>query len=74
MEENIIYEPPKHRGLYLDPRTKVLVMLVLATLIFFVHKNLILNSILVFIPIFLLISDKRYRPAFIYGGLFVIAI
>lgn len=74
MEENIIYEPPKHRELYLDPRTKVLVMLVLATLIFFVHKNLILNSILVFIPIFLLISDKRYRPAFIYGGLFVIAI
>ena len=74
MEENIIYEPPKHRGLYLDPHTKVLVMLVLATLIFFVHKNLILNSILVFIPIFLLISDKRYRPAFIYGGLFVIAI
>ena len=74
MEENIIYEPPKHRGLYLDPRTKVLVMLVLATLIFFVHKNLILNSILVFIPIFLLISDKRYHPAFIYGGLFVIAI
>lgn len=74
MEENIIYEPPKHRGLYLDPRTKVLVMLVLATLIFFVHKNLILNSILVFIPIFLLISDKRYRPAFIYGDLFVIAI
>lgn len=74
MEENIIYEPPKHRGLYLDPRTKVLVMLVLATLIFFVHKNLILNSIFVFIPIFLLISDKRYRPAFVYGGLFVIAI
>ena len=74
MEENIIYHPPKHRGLYLDPRTKVLVMLVLATLIFFVHKNLILNSILVFIPIFLLISDKRYRPAFVYGGLFVIAI
>lgn len=74
MEENIIYEPPKHRRLYLDPRTKVLVMLVLATLIFFVHKNLILNSILVFIPIFLLISDKRYRPAFVYGGLFVIAI
>ena len=74
MEENIIYEPPKHRGLYLDPRTKVLVMLVLATLIFFVHKNLILNSILVFIPIFLLISDKRYSPAFVYGGLFVIAI
>ena len=74
MEENIIYQTPKRRGLYLDPRTKVLVMLVLATLIFFVHKNLILNSILVFIPIFLLISDKRYRPAFIYGGLFVIAI
>lgn len=74
MEESIIYGSPKHRGLYLDPRTKVLVMLVLATLIFFVHKNLILNSILVFIPIFLLISDKRYRPAFIYGGLFVIAI
>ena len=74
MEENIIYEPPKRRGLYLDPRTKLLVMLVLATLIFFVHKNLILNSILVFIPIFLLISDKRYRPAFVYGGLFVIAI
>lgn len=74
MKENIIYHPPKHRGLYLDPRTKVLVMLVLATLIFFVHKNLILNSVLVFIPIFLLVSDKRHRPAFIYGGLFVIAI
>ena len=43
MEENIIYEPPKHRGLYLDPRTKVLVMLVLATLIFCLLKNIIFN-------------------------------
>ena len=74
MDESIIYHPPKHKGLYLDPRTKVLVMLVLATLIFFVHENLILNSILVFIPICLLLSDHRYRPAFIYGFLFVIAI
>ena len=74
MDESIIYCPPKHKGLYLDPRTKVLVMLVLATLIFFVHENLILNSILVFIPICLLLSDHSYRPAFIYEFLFVIAI
>lgn len=74
MNENIIYRPPKHRGVYLDPRTKVLFMFVLATLIFFVNENILLNCALVLIPIILLLSDKRYRPAFIYGGLFVIAI
>lgn len=74
MKENVIYRPPKHRGAYLDPRTKVLFMFVLATLIFFVNKNLLMNSVLVLIPIVLLLSDHRYRPAFIYGGLFIIAI
>ena len=50
MKENV-YQPPKHMGIYLDPRTKVLFMFVLATLIFFVQENLLLNSVLVFIPI-----------------------
>ena len=54
MKENV-YHPPKHRGIYLDPRTKVLFMFVLATLIFFVQENLLLNSVLVFIPILLLL-------------------
>ena len=73
MKENV-YQPPKHRGIYLDPRTKVLFMFVLATLIFFVQENLLLNSVLVFIPILLLLSDHRYHPAFIYGSLFAVAI
>lgn len=73
MRENV-YQPPKHKGIYLDPRTKILFMFVLATLIFFVQENLLLNSVLVFIPIILLLSDHRHRPAFIYGILFVVAI
>ena len=74
MKENVIYQPPKHKGVYLDPRTKVLFMFVLASLIFFVHDKLLLNCVLVFIPIVLLLSANSYRPAFIYGGLFIIAI
>jgi len=74
MKENVIYQPPKHKGVYLDPRTKVLFMFVLASLIFFVHDKLLLNCVLVFVPIVLLLSAHSYRPAFIYGGLFVIAI
>lgn len=74
MEETVLYQPPRHRGLYLDPRTKVLFMFVLATLLFFVHENLLLSSVLVLIPIGLLLSDHRYRPAFIYGGLFLVAV
>ena len=74
MKENVIYQPPKHKGVYLDPRTKVLFMFVLASLIFFVHDKLLLNCVLVFIPIVLLLSAHSYRPAFIYGGLFIIAI
>ena len=73
MKENV-YQPPKHKGIYLDPRTKVLFMFVLATLIFFVQENLLLNSVLVFIPILLLLSDHRYHLAFIYGSLFAVAI
>ena len=57
MEENLLYRPPKHRGLYLDPRTKLLFLFVLSTLLFLVHENLPLNSILVLIPILLLLSD-----------------
>ena len=71
MEENLLYRPPKHRGLYLDPRTKLLFLFVLATLLFLLHENLPLNSILVLIPILLLLSDHQYRPAWIYGGLFI---
>lgn len=74
MEENLLYRPPKHRGLYLDPRTKLLFLFVLATLLFLVHENLPLNSILVLIPILLLLSDHQYRPAWIYGGLFIAAV
>ena len=74
MEDSIMYKPPKHVGVYLDPRTKVTFMFVLATLIFFVNENLLLNCALVLIPIILLLSDKRYTSALIYGGLFVIAI
>nr|WP_314930790.1 energy-coupling factor transporter transmembrane component T [Shuttleworthia satelles] len=74
MEEIVSYRPPRHRGLYFDPRTKVLVMFVLATLIFFTHENLLLNTIIVLIPITLLLSVGQYRPAFIYGALFVVAL
>lgn len=74
MEENLLYRPPKHRGLYLDPRTKLLFLFVLATLLFLLHENLPLNSILVLIPILLLLSDRQYRSAWIYGGLFIAAV
>lgn len=74
MEENLLYRPPKHRGLYLDPRTKLLFLFVLATLLFLLHENLPLNSILVLIPILLLLSDRQYRPAWIYGELFIAAV
>ena len=40
MEKYAAYQPPKRKGFYLDPRTKILFMAFITTLMFFVYENL----------------------------------
>lgn len=44
MEQYEAYQPPKKKGFYLDPRTKVLFMAFITTLMFFVYENLAMDA------------------------------
>ena len=73
MEGYVPYKPVRVDRFHLDPRSKVLFMFFLATLIFFVEQQSLLNMAIVIIPITLLFINRQYRPVLIYGGLFVLA-
>ena len=66
MEDFELYRPPRVNGVHVDPRTKVRFMFCLATLIFFVEEQSMLNMVIVLIPISLLFLNRQYRPALIY--------
>ncbi len=74
MIEPTVYCPPKQKGLHLDPRTKILFMGVLTSLMFYAHEDLLFVSVAAIVPCFLLTSNKRWKTAVIYGGLFMLAI
>ena len=74
MEDYIAYMPRKRSTIELDPRTKVLFMALVTTLMFYVYENILYVTVLASIPCFLLIINKQYKTALIYGGLFVLAI
>lgn len=69
-----IYNPPMRKGFYLDPRTKILFMAFITTLMFFVHENLAIDTVIAIISLILLIINNQARVAFFYGGLFALAI
>lgn len=70
MEQYEAYQPPKKKGFYLDPRTKVLFMAFITTLMFFVYENLAMDAAVAIIPLTLLLINRQVRTALIYGGLF----
>ena len=43
MERYEAYQPPAKKGFYLDPRTKILFMAFVTTLMFFVYENLAMD-------------------------------
>ena len=74
MEQYEAYQPPKKKGFYLDPRTKVLFMAFITTLMFFVYENLAMDAAVAIIPLTLLLINRQVRTALIYGGLFALAV
>ena len=74
MERYEAYQPPKKKGFYLDPRTKVLFMAFVTMLMFFVYENLAMDAAVAIIPLTLLLINRQMRTALIYGGLFALAI
>lgn len=74
MEQYEVYQPPKRRGFYLDPRTKVLFMAFVTTLMFFVYERLAIDTAMAIISLTLLLINRQARTGFIYGGLFALAI
>ena len=59
MEDFEPYKPPRAKGVHIDPRTKVLFMFFLATLIFFVEEQSMLNMVIVLLPINLLFLNRQ---------------
>lgn len=74
MEVCEAYIPHKNKGFYLEPRTKILFMAFITTLMFFVHENILMDLAVVVISLLLLLSNHQQKTALIYGGLFALAI
>lgn len=74
MEKYAAYQPPKRKGFYLDPRTKILFMAFVTTLMFFVYENLAMDAAVAIIPLTLLLINRQVRTALICGGLFALAL
>lgn len=64
----------KQSGFYLDPRTKILLMAYMSLALMFFGKDLLLVSLLATIPLCLLIHNKQFKIALVYGGLFIFGI
>lgn len=73
MELSSVFQP-EQKGFYLDPRTKIMFMAVITTLMFYAHEDLFFVNVAAAIPCLLLISNKQWNTAAIYGGLFILAI
>lgn len=74
MESCTEYALEKKRGFYLDPRTKLLFMVVVVTLLFVAHDSVVFVCVLTGIPLVLLLTNHQWKTATIYGVLFVLAI
>lgn len=68
------YKPQKKKGFYLDPRTKVLFMAFVTTLMFFVYEDLAIDIAVALVPLCLLFINHQVRTVLIYGGLFALAV
>lgn len=68
------YQMPPAGFFKLDPRTKVILMFVLAILLAYEHEDLVFVSATVFICWVLLLTNRQFKPALIWGGLFLLAI
>lgn len=75
MEEYEVYKPNKPKGFFLDPRTKILFMIFITTIMSVGYKDILVSLISAIVAIaLLLLSNKQVKIAFIYGGLFTLAI
>ena len=74
MEAYSNYKPRVKAGFRLDPRTKIILMGVMAILVFLEHENMLYIAILALIPLVLLTINRQYKPVVIYGGLFAFAL
>lgn len=74
MEEYEAYKPNKPKGFYLDPRTKILFMIFITTVMSVGYKDILISLISAIMAIALLLSNKQVKIALIYGGLFALAV
>lgn len=65
-----IFKPQRQRGFYLDPRTKILFMAFLSVSLVVFGKDILMLILLASIPFTLLLINKQFKIAIIYGGLF----
>ena len=74
MEEYEVYIPNKPKGFFLDPRTKILFMIFITTIMSVGYKDILISLISAIVAIALLLSNRQFKIALIYGGLFILAV
>lgn len=74
MEECEVYRPNKPKGFYLDPRTKILFMIFITTIMSVGYEDIIIDLLSAVVAIVLLLSNRQFKTALVYGGLFALAL
>ncbi len=64
----------RKKGFYLDPRTKILYMVFITSMMFFVYAKIAIDVAIVVISVCLLITNKNYKTALLYSVLFAAAV
>lgn len=74
MEAYLSHIPEKKKGFFLDPRTKFLFMILIATLMFVMYSSVLFVCVLAALPLLFLLLNKQMKIAVIYGILFALAV
>lgn len=74
MQECEVYKQKENKRFHLDPRTKILFMIYITTLLSYKHDDISISTVAALIAILLLFSNQQLKTALIYGGLFTMAL
>ncbi|MCT4585700.1 MAG: energy-coupling factor transporter transmembrane protein EcfT [Peptostreptococcaceae bacterium] len=72
--KDYVFKPQRPRGFYLDPRTKLIFMACLSISLVVFGKDILMLVLLATIPFCLLLINKQFKIALIYGGLFAFGV
>lgn len=72
--KELYYRPSRPKGFYLDPRTKILLLAYMSLAMMAFNGDVLVVSLLALLPFSLLIQNRQWKTALIYGGLFILGV